>query len=453
MADALVGGGDIAAAAAAIRALPAPAEPITNPIISAFSAPPPHTFAGPLPPPTDATGLMIDFVARDVLKMTGVAGPLAPPDVIDAAHVQSLLTQPYGIFPACKNTLCVGLEMPGRFALRQYMSPRQMAHYHVTGQAPPSDDVCYLCALAFALAAVGMGGTVSLPFMPIVNAPGGYVPEALHASQLGDGVLHPIRRLMLSDYSLVQTVVHEAAAYDASGVVSQWTSRSVMAYSEDASLLFSAGARPVPRTVASPYALTAVSALPSCESVIFRKLDVPVNPMQLDYVESVSREIFHLATPLAATLGGVVAPPTIDMPAPGATTQHIIWALTLRPLPESRAVLLYLVSQNGNNWAAVAQRHRLLPVQCDQGAAIERERPLKTHMLLYLVFARCAEIDRMLADGATEIGATAALGRADAVQLALGMPGASWTACRACPTSCARIERRCSRCTRNCCAG
>lgn len=355
-----------------------------------------HAERVPLP---DAHRLAADFVAQRVVDMAVLIDSPAAPDILDAAYVQTLLTEPYGNFAPCINSLCIGLDMPGRFPLRQYVSPAHAAHYHATGRLPPelAGGVCYLCHLSIAIVVAELGGAALLPFFHAVNVPGGYVPAALQPAAIGDGMLHPIRRLLLTDYVLGSTTVHEVAAYDAGGVVSEWTQVDVRGYRELATLLFGTNNLLVPRTNASPHPLVAAPELPSCEAVICRKLCAPGEAVSFDYLDTTSRTVFCLPVRLATTLGGITAPPSIEVPAAGASGEQMRYALMLRPLPEARAILMNLVARAANNWMAVARQHGLMPPRTlAQAGRIELELPLRTHMLLYLVLARYDDIGRML---------------------------------------------------------
>lgn len=429
LAGALLGQSNVADAIHAMRELAPPVAPAVNSMCAALSssstAAHTHPERAPLPQ-MDGQSRVAEFIATRIVDMLPLVDSPAPPDILDAAHVRTLLTEPYGSFAACSSPMCMGMRLPGGFPLRQYTTPAQMAHYHATGQAPrdTTRGVCYLCHLSYAIAATAIDTTVSLPFFHAVNVPGGYVADALQQSC--KGLLHPIRRFMPSEYHPTMVGVYEAVSFDQSNIVTEWTQLDVRGYWEDATLLFGTDQLPIARTIASPCPYVAAPALPSCEAVICRKLCAPGMDIEFSYIDSTSTNVFKLPLRLAATLGGIAAPPAIEVPADSASPQQYVWALTLRPLPESRAILLYLVACVGaHSWLGVARMYNLMPTQAatpvELAGRIERDYPLRTHMVLYLTLARCAEIDRLLAPGASEFGGVA--DGVDAVHAALATPG------------------------------
>jgi len=430
--DALVSGSPAAAAAAALVAAHGqqPPPPLVNVLCRAFATPGAHTHD--VPPlasvPADQTHEVANFIGLRVAAMLPLAldAAPAPPVALDVGHVAAMLTAPYGPFVACASPTCLGLRLPGQFALRQYSTPAQMAHYHATGQAQVVDHgVCYVCLLAYSIVVASVAGAATLPFFHLVNAPGGYVPDAMHPSAIGDSLLHPVRRLHLPDYVLCTARVFDVDEYDR-GVAKQWSQLEVAAYSERAALIFGTTTMPVPRTADQPVAVIGLSTALSCEHVLLRRFALPgasLGEIDTQTVADYAQHTAQLPVSLALTLGGVCAPPKLVVPSAAATLQQRIWLLTLLPLPEARAALLYLVRTSGD-WLGVARAHMLMPTQFGAPHADEIEigYRLGTHMLLYLVLARVHELDRLLGDGAAEYGPVE-LGRPDAVRTVLALPG------------------------------
>jgi hypothetical protein len=430
LADALIAGAP--ADAAEVCALPRPAPPLINAAAAAFDTPQPHVHATlPLPPhePGNDDALLSDFIAGRIAAMAPLlpSDAVPPPVAIDAAHVRAMLTRPFGVFQRCASVCCVGHRLPGNYALRQYISPAQLAHYHATGLAPEFVDggVCYLCMLSFGIVLAETGSP--LPFFHLVNSPGGYVPEAMHPSIAGDGQRFPVRRLSLDDYVEMPATVFQPEQHGPDGVATQWSALEVAGYSERIELLFGAAHLPVPRTAGAPRNIVGVGGAPPCEAVLMRNVldKAAAIETRVDRIAEAAGHTLGVWQPsLALTLGGVVAPPTVYVPAERAPLQQRVWLLTLAPLPEARAALLYLVLAAGNNWLDVVRELRLMPSQLgvERARDIEVRCPIAKHMLLYLVLARCAELDRMLADGAAELGGPA-LGRPDALRAVLAQPG------------------------------
>jgi len=431
--SALLHGAPAAAAAAALVASqhgipPPPLVNVTTAAFSAAAAPHTHPVATEAVAPLDQTHQVANFIGRRIAAMMPMALDAAPPPpvAIDSHHVSQMLVAPYGPFPPCASPVCFGLQLPGKFALRQYSTPAQMAHYHATGQAVLNEGgVCYLCLLAYSITLAAVAGPHTLPFFHLVNAPGGYVPDAMHPSVMGDGIMHPVRRLLLTDYVACSAPVYDVDEFDSDGIARQWSRLEVSGYGERASLLFGMANMPVPRTAGHPTPIVGVSAALSCEHVLLRRIlpRAVTAEIALEQLIAYSQHTQQLAVPLATTLGGIVAPGQLMVPAAGATVQQRIWLLTFLPLPEARAALLAMVRASGD-WLGVARTHLLMPTMFGAPHAddIEINLRLSTHMLLYLTLARMHEIDRLLTDGATEHGPVE-IGSVDAVHTMLALTG------------------------------
>lgn len=398
---------------------------------SASAASAPH--AHPLTEP-DLTAhdhrLFTTIIAERVLDMAKrVAAATPDPSalehyVMDAAHVHSVMCEPYGTFGTCISNMCVGRSLSGGYALMQYVTPRQLARYHATGVIPRAEEqtrMCYLCILEVIATAADLcvssqagGRTLQVPFFHLVNAPGGYVPEAMHAStrrQPSGGVTHPFRRVDLTDYVAHDREVWIPAQFEA-GEVAAWQRRVVRGYGERATLLYNAAHRvPAVSTISAPVEVIAVSASPPCESILAAKLlpsggvFAPIG-VSVEHLDRVAVTQFHLppSPSVCKTLGGrPVAPVEVfATPSAVATPADVTTALSLCPLPEARARLLAMVAAEAGDWQRVARRYTLLPtlfrtVPMDAAAAIERDYAFLRHLVLYLLLARINELSRLLA--------------------------------------------------------
>lgn len=435
-----------AADAATVAPLPPPSSSS-----SSSSLPSTHSVQAPVSTEFDRD-LFSRYVAERAVEMAGLVAEMCPAPArtrrhaLDVAFVRRLLSEPYGGFSSCTSQSCVGYSLPGKFALMAYVSPEQMQHYDLTGQIPESQEpLCYLCVLTILATVVDIAAsakaglrTIQAPFFHPINAPGGYLPHAMHRSALYGStvpITHPFRHVDLSEFVEDERTVWVAEDHSAeTGWATKWAIRTVRGYSERADLMFGSHDLPAITQLAAPICIVGVGELPACEQLLADKflspttlIDVPVAT-----IENESVNALKLPTPLLTTLGGAtIASTQCKVPAQSAHPQEVLWSLCFSDLMVARARLIHIINRNGNHAETVAKRYGLVPsahqhFTMDSPHAIEARYSFKLHMVFYLVLTRLNQVERLLlpkGERPLQMDPPPAMGDRDMVETVLAKPG------------------------------
>lgn len=130
------------------------------------------------------------------------AADSTPPEVdtLSSDYVALMLCEAYGGLQSCALAVtktCAATEI-GNYSLMRYMRPVEWESFRLTGVPPDSTNtLCYLCLLRFANAVAvlvntkGTNGTgFHTPFYHYVNAPGGYMRDAMEGSGISPTQRH-----------------------------------------------------------------------------------------------------------------------------------------------------------------------------------------------------------------------------------------------------------------------
>ena len=396
--------------------------------------------------------LMSRYIAERVVEMSGMVSQMCPSPsahrrcAFDAAYVRRLLSEPYAGFASCTNQACLGYSLPGRFALMALVMPDQMQHFDATGQLPAHQEpMCYLCTLSMLTTAVDLAAsckaglrTINAPFFHPINAPGGYLPHAMHRSAMFEStvpITHPIRHVNTNEYVADERTVYVPTKFSQETTwVTEWEQRTIRGYSERADLMFGSDYVPAITQVSAPICIVGVGELPPCERVLADKFlpGQSYSVVPLSSVENASLNVMHLSLPLVLTLGGANrASNMLQVALPGSHPQDSLWMLCWCDLMVARARIIHMTNSAGGNHDSVARTLGLLPTmhkhfQMESPQSIQVRYSFKLHLVFYLLLTRLNEIARLLAwkeKGARQMDPPPQRGERDKVEQAMTKVG------------------------------